>query len=101
MLNANFGKEISRGDQRRLMQRARRVAIFEAWDKNPSFAAVGRELGLPGRRVRQIVWKAVVSDGCRSDRARAWMARLDTDGYWLRRYEADFRASGRAPTPTR
>jgi hypothetical protein len=70
------------------------MAIFEAWNKNPNFTAVGREFGLARMRVHQIVWKAIVWDGCRSDQARAWMARLDNEGYWLRRYESGFTREG-------
>lgn len=93
MLSSNSGKEIPTSCQGRPAQRARRLAIFEAWNKNPDFKLVGREFGLTRIRVRQIVWKAIVSDGCRSDQARAWMAQLDGDGYWLSRYELGFAKS--------
>jgi hypothetical protein len=66
------------------------LTIFETWNQNPNFSAIARALGLTKARVHQIVWKAIVSDGCRSDQARAWMAQLDADGYWLNRYEAGF-----------
>jgi hypothetical protein len=76
------------------------LAIFEAWNKNPSFTAVGLEFGLARMRVHQIVWKAIVWDGRRSDQARAWLARLDDDGYWLRRYERGFTKSRSSQRPS-
>ena len=94
MLSSESGQQILGSHQRRLAHRARRLAIFDAWNKNPHFNLVGQEFGLTRVRVRQIVWKAIVSDGCRSDQARAWMAQLDEDGYWLRRYELGFAKSG-------
>ena len=75
---------------RRLAQRARRRAIFQAWSQNPNFNAIAREFDLTSGRVRQILWKAIVSDGCRSDQACAWMVQAAADGHWLRRYEAGF-----------
>jgi hypothetical protein len=76
----------------REQQRSRRLTIFSRWsDGGTTFAEVGREFGLTRMRTRQIILKAVMDDGCRSERARAWMAQLDTDGYWLRRYEANFK----------
>ena len=71
-------------------QRLRRLAVFQEWDKGGTFAEIGRKLGLTGIRTREIVLKAVMGDGCRSERARAWMARLDETGFWLNRYESGF-----------
>ena len=76
---------------RRAAQRARRVAIFSEWNTGTTFVEVAKRLGLAPRRVRQIVLKAVIDDGCRSKRARAWMAQMDKQGYWLSRYDAHFR----------
>ena len=49
---------------------------------------IGRKFGLTRIRTRQIVLKAVMGDGCRSERARAWMAQIDETGFWLSRYDA-------------
>jgi hypothetical protein len=49
---------------------------------------IGRKFGLTRIRTRQIVLKAVMGDGCRSERARAWMAQVDEEGFWLSRYDA-------------
>jgi hypothetical protein len=76
-------------------QRRRRLAVFREWDKGGTFAEAGRKFGLTGTRTREIVLKAVMGDGCRSDRARAWMARLDEEGYWLSRYDAGFQKGSR------
>ena len=75
----------------RAEQRARRASIFKLWSKGGSFAGVGKALGLTRARSHQIVWKAIVDDGLRSERARAWMAKLDAGGYWLKRYDEEFR----------
>ena len=85
---------------RREQHRLRRLAVFQAWDKGGTFADVGREFGLTGVRTRQIVLKAVMSDNCRSERARAWMAQLDTDGYWLARYDRGFQRGLRRGSKT-
>jgi hypothetical protein len=71
-------------------QRRRRLAVFREWNKGGTFAEAGRKFGLTRIRTHEIVLKAVMGDGCRSDRARAWMARLDKEGYWLSRYDAGF-----------
>jgi len=95
MSNSSASRPVLNGLPVRAAQRERRLEIFLAWNRNPNFTAVGREFGLTRMRVHQIVWKAIVWDGCRSDQARDWMARLDPDGYWLRRYEAHFKKPGR------
>jgi hypothetical protein len=79
----------------RAAQRRRRLAVFREWNKGGTFAEIGRKLGLTGIRTREIVLKAVMGDGCRSERARAWMARLDKEGYWLSRYDAEFQKGSR------
>jgi len=71
-------------------QRLRRLAVFREWDKGGTFAEVGRKFGLTRIRTHQIILKAVMGDGCRSERARAWMAQLDEKGFWLSRYDAGF-----------
>jgi len=71
-------------------QRVRRLEIFQEWDKGGTFAEIGRKFGLTRARTRQIVLKAVMGDGCRSERARAWMAQVDEEGFWLSRYDAGF-----------
>jgi len=76
------------GSALREAQRLRRLAVFREWDRGGSFAEVGRKFGLTGARTREIVLKAVMGDGCRSERAGAWMAQLDEQGYWLSRYDA-------------
>ena len=82
-------------------QRLRRLAIFREWDKGGTFAEVGRKFGLTHVRTREIVLKAVMGDGCRSERARAWMARLDEEGYWLSRYDAGFQKGSRKKKKSR
>ena len=76
-------------------QRQRRLAIFREWNKGGTFAEIGRKLGLTRIRTHEIVLKAVTGDGCRSERARAWMAQLDEKGYWLSRYDAGFQKGSR------
>jgi len=76
-------------------QRLRRLAIFREWDKGGTFAEIGRKFGLTRIRTHQIVLKAVLGDGCRSERARAWMGQLDEEGYWLSRYDAGFQKGSR------
>ena len=77
-------------------QRLRRRAIFREWDKGGTFAEIGRKFGLTRIRTRQIVLKAVMGDGCRSERARAWMAQLDEKGFGSAVMMRDFRkARGR------
>jgi hypothetical protein len=90
-ISANEADDTKEKLSRRAAQRARRIAIFHEWDEGTTFVEVGKRLGLAPRRVRQIVLKAVIDDGCRSNRARAWMAHIDKEGYWLSRYDADFR----------
>jgi hypothetical protein len=70
--------------------RRRRVMVFEAWSSGGTFADIGREFGLSPQRARQIVFKAVVDDGARSDRARKWFSVMSGDGHWLRRYDIGF-----------
>lgn len=82
-------------------QRLRRLAIFREWDKGGTFAEVGRKFSLTHVRTREIVLKAVMGDGCRSERARAWMARLDEEGYWLSRYDAGFQKGSRKKKKSR
>jgi len=82
-------------------QRLRRLAIFREWDKGGTFAEVGRKLGLTHVRTREIVLKAVMGDGCRSERARTWMARLDDKGYWLSRYDTGFHKGSRKKKKSR
>ena len=86
---------------RREAQRRRRLAIFREWDKGGTFAEVGRRFGLTHVRTREIVLKAVMGDGCRSERARAWMAQLDEEGYWLSRYDARFQKGSRKKKKSR
>ena len=76
-------------------QRLRRLEIFLEWDKGGTFAEIGRKFGLTRIRTRQIVLKAVMGDGCRSERARAWMAQVDEEGFWLSRYDAGFQKGSR------
>lgn len=74
--------------------RERRQALFEAWSTGTdSCAQVGGQFGVSSIRARQIIWKAIVTDGCRSPRARELMEKADSDGYWLRRYDANFQNS--------
>jgi hypothetical protein len=82
-------------------QRLRRLEIFQEWDKGGTFAEIGRKFGLTRIRTRQIVLKAVMGDGCRSERARAWMAQVDEEGFWLSRYEAGFQKSSRETKKSR
>jgi hypothetical protein len=82
-------------------QRLRRLAIFREWDKGGTFAEVGRKFSLTHVRTREIVLKAVMGDGCRSERARAWMARLDEEGFWLSRYDAGFQKGSRKQKKSR
>jgi hypothetical protein len=70
--------------------RQRRLEIFRVWSEGGSFREVGEKFGLSRVRANQIVWKAIVWDGARSDRAREYAARLDSDGYWLKRYDQGF-----------
>ena len=60
---------------------------------------LGKALGLTRARTHQIVWKAIVDDGLRSKRARAWMAKLDAGGYWLKRYDEKFRKPSKPLSP--
>jgi hypothetical protein len=85
----------------RAAQRRRRLAVFREWNKGGTFAEIGRKLGLTGIRTREIVLKAVMGDGCRSERARAWMAQLDKEGFWLSRYDARFHKGSRKKTKSR
>ena len=64
-----------------------------------TFAEIGRKFDLTRIRTRQIVLKAVMGDGCRSERARAWMAQIDETGFWLSRYD-DFRKATRETKKT-
>ncbi len=78
---------------------ARRASIFKLWSKGGSFTDVGKALGLTRGRTHQIVWKAIIDDGLRSKRARAWMAGLDASGYWLKRYDEKFRRPSKPLSP--
>ena len=80
-------------------QRLRRLEIFQEWDKGGTFAEIGRKFGLTRIRTRQIVLKAVMGDGCRSERARAWTAQIDETGFWLSRYDARFHLAGDEEEP--
>jgi hypothetical protein len=82
-------------------QRLRRLAVFLEWDKGGTFAEIGRKFGLTRIRTREIVLKAVMGDGRRSERARAWMARLDETGFWLNRYESGFHKGSRKKKKSR
>ena len=96
-ISASTGKKPGR----REAQRRRRRAIFREWDKGGTFAEVGRKFSLTHVRTREIVLKAVMGDGCRSERARTWMARLDDKGYWLSRYDARFQKGPRKKKKSR
>jgi len=70
--------------------RDRRFAMFRSWSEGGTFAATGKQFGIKYARAREIIWKVIVRDGGRSDRARAWMIKMDKTGELVKRYDDCF-----------
>src|SRR3954464_7302913 len=70
--------------------RERRLAIFRFWSKGGTFVATGKQFGIKRARAREIVWTVIIREGGRSDRARAWMMKLDKTGELVKRYDEVF-----------